>query len=215
MLECWNEDFMERPAFFDIFERLLACWNIVKPVSNYAKSYSYDENGNRVRTESAYQKKAAPQEFDEEDGDMYDLGGETDAQIQGKRRIVRSPMDGDSEDSPYSVTAVAVEEPSPRAVPNLDLNAANPNTSTPNDEDDREGSMYDIGGEKPTKVFVTKPTAQSFHDAQALQDDDEEVPVYSRKASIVLEASFGFSGGPADQQPTGQEQADGYLDLDA
>eukprot|EP00042_Codosiga_hollandica_P058962 m.896514 g.896514 ORF g.896514 m.896514 type:complete len:2070 (+) comp60012_c0_seq1:33-6242(+) len=85
MLECWNEDPLDRPAFYDVFERLLACWNIVKPVSNYAKSYTYDANGQRVKGE--YSATKVVERFEEEDGDMYDLGGETDKQIQGKRRV--------------------------------------------------------------------------------------------------------------------------------
>ena len=109
MLECWNEDAGERPAFFDIFERLLACWNICKPMSSYAKTYTYDEAGNRVRAEKAYEKgyeKVGPSADDEmEEGDMYDLGGETDKQIVGKKRIVKDTagapdLVGESDDEP-------------------------------------------------------------------------------------------------------------------
>ena len=53
------------------FERLLAGWNFAKPVSKYGKAYTYDASGNRVST-------VAPpiEEIDEEEGDMYDMGGE-------------------------------------------------------------------------------------------------------------------------------------------
>jgi serine/threonine protein kinase len=75
MLEIWDEEPSERPAFYGIFERLLAAWNLVKPMGKYGKAY---EAGNK------------DEEVTEEEGDMYDLGGDTDKQVQAKRRVVRS-----------------------------------------------------------------------------------------------------------------------------
>jgi hypothetical protein len=97
MLECWNEDPTERPAYFTIFERLLACWNICKPISMYAKSYTYDEAGNRVVTISPKELVMNNTDYEMEEGDMYDLGGETDQQIVGKRRVVKDPKADQSE----------------------------------------------------------------------------------------------------------------------
>jgi serine/threonine protein kinase len=158
MLECWNEDSMERPAFYDVFERLLACWNICKPISNYAKNYTYDASGNRVRSsESAYTRAGKPDEFDMEDGDVYDLGGDKDAQVVGKRRVVREGASADAADN----QAFEVKAPT-RTEPKL---------ARVDDDDDAGGDMYDLGGDKSSKVFVKKsdPTALA---AEADADDD-------------------------------------------
>ena len=94
MLECWNDDPFERPAFYDIFERLLSCWTICKPVSSYAKTYTYDANGTRVRAEVPYEAQKRQEEtFEMEEGDLYDLGGETDKQIVGLKRVATCMMD--------------------------------------------------------------------------------------------------------------------------
>jgi serine/threonine protein kinase len=186
MLECWNEDSTERPAFYDIFERLLACWNICKPISNYAKNYTYDANGNRVRSEPAYQQQqqSRAEDFEMEDGDVYDLGGDKDAQIVGKRRIVldNNNTAGNAEQ------AFEVKAPT-RTAPTL---------ASDDDDDDANGDVYDLGGAKSNKVFVKR--------ASILMDDGPE---------DQQEESFGFSTDTLPRGPKSAfSDPSGYLQID-
>ena len=89
MLECWNEDEMERPSFFDIFQRLIAAWNIVKPISSSAKVVTYDESGNKI----IKAKASAAMEFaEDDDAEAYDLGG-----TGGKFKVAQADADEELE----------------------------------------------------------------------------------------------------------------------
>jgi len=101
MLDCWREDREERPGFSDVFERLLAGWNIVKPIANYAYTYQYDENGKRIPGSKA--KKAPVVEEDFED-DAYDLGGEG-GKI-AKPKIEAAEEDEEEDDNMYDMGGV-------------------------------------------------------------------------------------------------------------
>jgi hypothetical protein len=100
MLDCWREDREERPSFSDIFERLLAGWNICKPISNYAASYQYDENGKRIPNSKA--KAAAEEDFED---DAYDLGGEG-GKIAKPQIVAAAADDGDEDDDAYDLGGV-------------------------------------------------------------------------------------------------------------
>jgi hypothetical protein len=100
MLDCWREDREERPSFSDIFERLLAGWNICKPISNYAASYQYDENGQRVPNSKA--KAAVEEDFED---DAYDLGGEG-GKISKPQIVAATENDDDEDDGMYDMGGV-------------------------------------------------------------------------------------------------------------
>jgi serine/threonine protein kinase len=105
MIECWNETYDERPAFYDVFQRLLAAWNIVKPISNYAVK-KYDEHGKLIKKTEV----KSQDEIDEDDA--YDLGG-AGGKI-AKPQIVAASETDEDDDNMYDMGGVGgkVEKPS-------------------------------------------------------------------------------------------------------
>ena len=122
MLDCWTDDYLERPAFSDIFQKLLAAWTICKPVETYAKVYVYDEQGNKVAKESKKSRdRSNTMMTAEEEDSMYDLGG------AGRR--VAAPKSDDLFDTNISLgrSGIALTD------------------------DEAEAAMYDLGGESGGK----------------------------------------------------------------